>query len=276
MKRTAWFVGLLALACSCTPAVKTVTVDPETETLGAKGAKASFKAIPKDAEGQRVSNPTLRPKWTSSAPSVATVDEDGKVTAQRSGDAVITAVVGEVKGEATVKVSIPATVTLTPATLELKAPGQSASLEAKVADDAGKPLAAKRLDWDTSDAAVVRVVGGQVTAVAPGTAVVTATLEVIKGEAKVTVKRPESPAVSKLVVKPTNVKLRKGSSAKLSASALNKKGRPLADVAVSWTSSNPKIATVEAGLVTAVKKGTVKITVAAGRRTATAKVTVIR
>jgi uncharacterized protein YjdB len=276
MKRTACLAGLLALACSCTPAVKTVTVDPETETLAAKGAKASFRAILKDDKGQRIMDPmpAQRPKWTSSAPLVATVDEAGRVTAQKSGEVVITAAVGELKGEGKVKVSIPATVTLTPATLEFKEPGKTASLEVKVADDAGQPLAAKGLDWDTSDPKVARVVGGRVSAMAPGKATITATLDVIKGEAQVTVKSGEAPAFAKLVVKPATAKLKKGSTVKLTATALDKKNKPVADVPVTWTSSNPKIAAVEAGAVTAEKRGNVKITAAAGKKTATAKITV--
>ena len=54
----------------------------------------------------------------------------------------------------------------------------------------------------------------------------------------------------------------------------DKKNKPVADVPVTWTSSNPKVASVEAGAVTAEKKGNVKITAAAGKKTATAKVTV--
>jgi len=261
----------------CTPSVKTVTVDPETETLGTKGARASFRALIKDAQGQRITDPALKAKWTSSAPLIAAVDETGRVTALKSGDTVITATVGEVKGEAKVRVSIPATVTLSPATLELKAVGESGKLEAKVADDAGKPLAVKGLDWETSDPAVARVVGGQVTAVGPGKAVITGTLDVIKGEAKVTVTvaAPEAPAaLAKLVLKPAAVKLKKGSTAKLSATALDKKGKPVPGVAVTWKSANPKVASVEGGAVTAGKKGTTKITASAGKQKATAKITV--
>jgi uncharacterized protein YjdB len=274
MQRTTWFVGLLVLVCSCTPSVKTVTVDPETETLEAKGARATFRALPKDGNGQRVSDPRLVAKWSTSAPLVASIEENGKVTALRSGEAVITAVVGEVKGEGKVKVTIPGTVTITPAALELKAAGETASLEVRVTDDAGQPLRAKRVDWESSDPTVARVINGQVTAVGPGAVTVTATMDVIKGTAKVTVKRQEVPQVGKLVLKPANVKLRKGKSAKLSVVVLDKKGKPVGDAPVTWKSSNQKIAKVDAGLVTAVKKGKAKVTVSAGRKTATTKVTV--
>jgi uncharacterized protein YjdB len=276
MKRTVALAGLLAVASACTPTVSTVTVDPESETLVTKGARATFRAILKDAKGQRIMEPRpdQRPRWTSSAPLVATVDESGRVTAVKSGEAVIAVAVGALKAEGKVKVSIPAALTLQPATLEFKEPGTTAVLEAKLVDDAGNALPAKGLDWESSDPKVARVVGGRVSAMTPGKAVVTARLDVIKATAQVTVKSAEVPTFNKLVVKPATVKLKKGGTAKLMATALDKKNKPVADVPVTWTSSNPKIATVAAGTVTAEKKGNVKITAAAGKKTATAKVTV--
>ena len=69
--------------------------------------------------------------------------------------------------------------------------------------------------------------------------------------------------------------MKKGGSATLTVSALDKKGTPVA-VPTTWKSSNPKIAKVEAGVVTAVRKGKAKITVSAGRKAASAKVTVTK
>jgi uncharacterized protein YjdB len=274
MRRTACFVGLLAFACSCTPTVTSLTVDPEAETIGSKGGQTSFRAILKDAKGQRIHDSKVRPTWTSSAPAVATVDETGRVRAKTSGDAVITAALGALTAQGKVKVSYPAAVTLTPITLEFKEPGTTASLEAKVADDAGKPIAGKAVDWDSSDPKVARVVGGRVSAMAPGKAVITASLDEIKARAEVTVKSNEVPTFHKLVVKPATAKLKKGGTVTLVAAAQDKKGKAVGDVPVTWTSANPKVATVEAGVVTGEKKGNVKITAAAGKKTATAKVTV--
>lgn len=275
MRRTAALIGLLGFACSCAPQPATLTVDPESETITRKGGNTSFRAVLKDAKGQRIYDTKLRPTWSSSAPAVATVDETGRVTAVKSGDAVITATVGALTSQGKVKVSVPATVTLTPTKLEFKEPGQIAALEAKVADDAGNVLPGKAVDWDSSDLKVARVVGGRVSAMAPGTATITASLDVIKAKAEVVVKKVEVPVFHKLVVKPATLKLKKGATAKLEVAGVDKKGKPVeGEIPVSWKSSNAKIASVEAGAVTAVKKGNAKITVAAGKKTATAKVSV--
>jgi uncharacterized protein YjdB len=274
MRRTACCVGLLVFACSCTPTVKSLTVDPESETIGAKGGQTTFRAILKDGKGQRIHDPKLPPTWTSSAPAVATVDETGRVTAKACGDAVITASLGAFTSQGKLRVSYPATLALAPTTLEFKEPGQIGTIEAKVTDDTGKPLPGKAVDWDTSDPKVVRVVGGRVSAMATGKAVITASLDVIKATAEVTVKSVEVPAFDKLLLKPATVKLKKGGTAQLTVTAVDKKKKPVGEVAVTWTSSNPNLATVVAGTVTAVKKGNVKITVAAGKKTATAKVSI--
>jgi uncharacterized protein YjdB len=274
MRRTVCVVGLLVFACSCAPQPKSLTVDPESDTITRKDGNVTFRALIKDAKGQRIHDTNFNATWASSAPAVATVDDHGRVTALKSGEAVISATFGAFKGEGKVKVIIPATVTVTPATLEFKEPGQIASLEAKVADDSGNVLPGKAVDWDSSDQKVARVVGGRVSAMAPGTAVITASLDLIKGKADVTVKSVEVPVFNKLVVKPATLKLKKGGTAALTATAQDKKGKAVADVPITWTSSNPAIATVEAGTVTGVKKGNVKITAAAGKKTATAKVSV--
>jgi uncharacterized protein YjdB len=272
MKRIA-SIAILALA-ACGPSVKTLTVEPPRAILEAKGAVVVFRATPKDDKGRPIADAQLKPAWTSSAPLVASVDEAGKVTALKSGEATITAAIGEVKGSAKVGVSIPASVAIVPAALELKGAGQTARLEAKVADDSGRPLPGpKSVTWASSDPSIVKVADGQVTAVGAGSATVSASVGSIRGQAEVSVKVPD---FAKLAVKPAKVALGKaGASAKLSATALDKKGKPVAGVPVSWKSANEGVARIGAdGTVVAVKKGKAKVTASAGGKSAAAEVTV--
>ena len=273
MRRVAC-VGLLVFTCSCTPEPKSLTVDPESETITKKDGNVSFRALIKDAKGIRLFDTKVRPTWTSSAPEVATVDPSGRVTALKSGEAVISATLGALKSEGKVKVSFPAKVTITPATLEFMEPGQTALVEARVADDAGSVLPGKAVDWDTSDPKVARVAGGRVSAMAPGKATITASLDLLKATAEVTVKSVAVPVVHTLVVTPATAKVKKGGTVALTAQAQDKKGKAVADVPITWSSSNANVATVAAGTVTGVKKGNVKITATAGTKTATAKVSV--
>ncbi len=267
-------LALLAVAAlaACGPSVKKVAVDPPSATLDQKGATAVFKATARDEKDRPVTE-GVKVAWTSSAPLVASVDEAGKVTALKSGEATVTAAVGEVKGTSRVFVAIPATVMLAPASLALKA-GESASLEVKVADDSGKPLAAPRtVVWASSDPSVATVANGRVAAVGGGKAVISASLGALKGEAPVTVRLPE---FARLAVKPGKLALAKaGQSGKLSAAALDKKGKPVAGVPMAWKSSAEAVARVAPdGTVTAVKKGKARITASAGGRSASAEVTV--
>ena len=114
---------------------------------------------------------------------------------------------------------------------------------------------------------------GQVTAVGAGSATVSASVGSVRGQAEVTVKVPD---FAKLAVKPARVALGKaGASAKLAATAYDKKGKPVAGVPVAWKSAREGVVKVGAdGTVTAVKKGKAKVTASAGRRSAAVEVTV--
>jgi uncharacterized protein YjdB len=272
MKRIASLAALALAACG--PSVKSLTVEPPRAVLEAKGAVAVFKATPKDDKGRPVADGQVKPTWTSSAPLVASVDETGKVTALKSGEATITAAVGDVKGSAKVAVAIPATVTLVPASVELKGAGQTARLEAKVADDSGRALPGpKSVTWASSDPSIVKVADGQVTAVGAGSATVSASVGSVRGQAEVTVKVPD---FARLVVKPVRVALGKaGASARIAVTALDRKGKHVAGVPVAWKSANEGVVKVASdGTVTAVKKGKAKVTASAGGRSAAVEVTV--
>ena len=179
MKRSAVLVALVVAACG--PSVKTVTVEPAKVTLDAKGATVRLAAIARDDKGQPIDAAKLKVVWSSSAPQVAAVDETGGVTAQRSGEAAISVAVGEVKGTAAVVVSIPVSVSVSAVSRDLR-PGESVVLSVVVVDDAGKPVAVPRtINWTTSDAAIAKVAEGNVLAVGPGTATVTAAAGALKG-----------------------------------------------------------------------------------------------
>lgn len=70
--------------------------------------------------------------------------------------------------------------------------------------------------------------------------------------------------VHELKISPNPARVELGQSAQLSASALDRRGQPVADVELSWTSNNPEIAQVDpAGLVRAEAIGKATITASA-------------
>lgn len=273
MRRLALSFGALALA-ACGPNVRKLSVSPASMTLVAKGEKGTFRATPRDDIDMPITDPKVKPRWTSTDPLVATVDQDGRVTAQSSGEAFIVAGIGDVKRSVRVVVAIPAAIALDPATLELAAVGHTGTLAVSVADDLGRALPMpSAVAWTSSDPAVARVDGGRVTAVAPGAAAVTAAIGAVRATAEVVVK---SPNFAKLVVRPSRHAFgAAGELARLEALALDAKGARVAGVPVTWSSSDASVAAVRPdGTVVAVKQGTARITASAGKKTASAEVSV--
>ena len=82
----------------------------------------------------------------------------------------------------------PTTVTVSPATVELTALGETVQLQAEVRDQNGQVMAGAAVTWASSSAAVATVsAAGLVTAVANGTSTITATAGSATGSATVTV-----------------------------------------------------------------------------------------
>jgi uncharacterized protein YjdB len=271
MKRFAVLLSLAVAACG--PSVKSVSVEPARSTLDARGATAALRAVARDDKGQPIDLARIQVAWTSSAPAVASVDQAGNVTAQRSGEAVVTAAVGEVKGNAAVVVSIPASISVSQASGTFH-PGQATLLSVVVVDDAGKPVTVPRtITWTSSDPGVARVTDGKVEAVGPGSATVTAATGALQASAAITVRIPE---FARLSLSPSKTQtLKKGDRFTFKVAALDKKGKKVAGVPVTWKSSDPRIASVSPeGVVTAVKKGSARITAAASGKSAIVGVSV--
>jgi uncharacterized protein YjdB len=271
MKKIAVLVALAVAACG--PSVKTISVEPAKVTLDAKGATVQLKAVAKDDKGNPVDPTKVKVAWSSGAPQTAAVDETGVLTAQRSGETTVTAAIGEVKGSVPVVVSIPASISVTAVSKEAR-PGDAIPLSVVVVDDAGKPVTVPRtITWSTSDPGVARVADGKVEAVGPGSATITATTGSLNGGVTVTVRVPE---FAKLSLTPAKTQtLKKGDRLTLKVAALDKKGQKVGGVPVAWKSSDARIATVSAdGVVTALKKGSAKITAASSGKSATVGISV--
>ncbi len=185
---------VLALAAAtiagCMPKPASVQVQPGQAQIGTAGGTADFKASVLDKDGKEI--PNAKVAWASSAPEVADV-ADGKVTAKKSGTAMISATAETAKGEATVVVSIPASLTVEPAEVALNV-GGTAALTGVIRDDAGQP-AAGVISYASGDAAIATAdpASGAITAVAAGETTVTATFGALSQSVKVKVNAPPPP-----------------------------------------------------------------------------------
>ena len=238
----------------------------QTELSLVKGATATLSAtvVPADATNKKVT-------WSSNNTSIATV-ENGTVTAVSAGNATITVTTEDGNHTATceVTVTVSATgITLSQTELSL-AKGATATLRATVVpSDATN----KRVTWRSTNTAVATVENGTVTAVSAGNATITVTTEDGNHTARCEVVVTAPVPAASVTLSQTELILRKGATAKLTATVLptdatNKKVR--------WSSNNTAVAIVESGTVAALSAGNATITVTTedGNYTATCSVAV--
>lgn len=232
--------------------VASVAVSPGALTVEV-GAEMEIAAEPLSASGRVLAGRAVL--WTSSDESVATVSGSGRLTARAAGVAFIRASVEGKVGEARVQVDAPAPrvdrVVVMPGDLSLvsgeQQPVMAVAYTAEHAPVSGLPVA-----WSSSNDQVATVgADGRVVAVAPGEAMVRATVAGKVGEARVRVV-PPPPPVARVEVSPTMVQLKPGEGWSFTAQALSASGQPMQGLPVQWVSSNTAVATVDAaGRVTA-------------------------
>jgi uncharacterized protein YjdB len=254
-------------ACRSAPATLTLTAE-ENRPLHAPGEKLVVRAVVLDAKGQPVEDPELR--WVSSAPDVASV-ENGVVVAKKSGKATIAAAAGKARASVEVLVSIPSLVDVRVDSPDFLLAGSSVAISAVVKNELGKPLTDVPPVWSSTNESVARVENGRLVAVAPGRAIITATVPPLSRKVNVQVVRSD---FARVEVDPTHITFAKvGQQLQLRARTFNNRGLAVTDVPVSWFSSDWSVATVsDTGQVTAVGPGRTVVTATAGKRKAAAEV----
>ena len=197
-------------------------------------------------------NSTEDLNWLSSDEAVATVDPSGLVTARSIGTAIITVrTPSGTNTSCTVNVIDPAFagtgLTLDKTSLTLKEK-ETATLTANVSNET--------LRWESSNAGVATVdQTGKITAIAPGTAVITA---IAIGDYKATCNvEVAKPVEAKLTLSSTSLEVTVGKTKTLKATL-----EPKGDDEVFFSSSDSYIAEVNnKGVITGVTAGTATITV---------------
>ena len=169
-------------------------------------------------------------EWSSNDDAVATVNEDGLVTAAGNGSVRITARSGEVSAAVEITVSQAAgSITLTPDEANLTALGATVQLDAEVLDGSGQPIADAAVEWASSDEAVAAVSAeGLVTAAGNGSARITAS----SGEVSAAVEITVSQAAGSITLTPDEANLTAlGATVQLSATVLDGSDQPIAGAA---------------------------------------------
>lgn len=211
----------------------TITVQKTNVTLSAKtltmenGTTATLRGY--TSNGSAIT-------WKSKKSSVASIDESGRITANKPGETIITASADGSSSSCKVTVKKPK-ITLNQTRASLYR-GQTLSLTAKSSSG-------RRVVWKSRKTSIARVSdSGKVTAIKHGSARITATLDGVTKECEITVKSPN------IRLSHTSISLKKGKSLTLKAS-VSSGNTPI------WKSSKSSVAAVDSnGKVTAKKKGT--------------------
>lgn len=230
--------------------VNSVTVAPSSSTV-VTGSTVTLTAVTYDAQGNTLTGRQI--VWASTANGVATVNGSGTVTAVASGTATITATSEGKTGSATITVTAPApvpvaTVDVSPSTATINV-GTTTTLSAITKDAQGNVLTGRVVDWSSSNQSVATVsTSGAVTAVALGTATITASSEGRNGTATITVTAPP-PTVGPLdtLVVTTSLPIpfmQHGTSMTVTVVAMDANGNVLPAPPLTWSSSASSIASV--------------------------------
>lgn len=214
--------------------------------------------------------------WATSSPAVATASDSGLVLAVAPGTTTLVASAGAVQGSANLTVIlVPVTrVTITPEVVPLGLGGMQ-QLAADARDDRGNVLPGRPIAWASSAPQIATVSSnGLVTAIALGTANVTATTGGVTATALVTVTTVFQP-VARVTMTPTEATVAMGQTLQLGAVLTDAAGNVLAGHGVAWVSSAPTVAIVSAtGFVMPVAAGTTQVTATSEGERATAVLTV--
>ena len=266
------FMGFALVSCTTTESIRGVTLDKEAITL-VEGETATLEAT---ISPENLANETTI-IWSTTNDKVATVNDEGVVTAVKAGTAKIkvTATRGAVRRQDTCTVKVlPRAIPVTGITLDKNEGrldvGESITLTPTISpSDATN----KSVIWSSSNETVAVVNGGFVTALSVGNATITVT----------TVDQEKSASFNLTVYQSVKgVSLDKASHTMEVGDTfiLNETVNPevATNKEVTWTSTNPHVASVNNGHVTAMGPGNavIIVTTVEGNYKATCYVSVVR
>jgi len=176
---------LLLLAVPACEKIDYIELDPAEVILRQPNNEVWLVAHGKSRQGR----PGIRVVvgWSSADPSIATVDNTGKVKPVKSGHTEIIAKYGDTEARVPVDVLYVEKITVTPSELKLVQDGESQELKAKAYDWRGKEIKDRTATFNGSDPKVISVAQNAVFGMGPGTATVTVQIDGVKTTVPVTV-----------------------------------------------------------------------------------------
>lgn len=265
-----------------------ITILPEIGSVPAGQSLTVSVMSLSDRRGNALLEET--PTYTTSAPSVATVQSNGTVTGVGAGYAMIIATAGT--GADTLRLTVtPAPIALerfalTPGNIVLH-PGDTGRVQVAAIDNYGNPIAMPPLTWSSQTSGITVSSSGLVTAAASiSSAIPNGAVQVSGGSVTaqlhvaVVMPPPGPPQLRRLVVTPDSVTLAPGGSTQLTVQAFDDDDVAMPLPAILWESSTPGISVSFTGVVSAASNITTSIlnsvvTVSSGSVVTLARVSVV-
>jgi trimeric autotransporter adhesin len=245
------------------PTISAISVTPEGMTLPIGiGQQFTATAIYSDGSSADLTSGVI---WTSSAPTVASIDSTGLASMLAPGTTTVTATVGSLTDSTslTVVAAHLTSISVSPSTTSL-ALGTEQQFTATGTFDDGSTQVLPSVQWSSSAQNVLTVSStGLGTAIVAGTSTVTATSGSISGTASVTV---SSATLVSLAIAPANSTMPDEANKQFTATGTfsDTTTQDLTQL-VLWKSSNPAVAIINAsGLVTSVATGSTTIQASVG------------
>jgi plastocyanin len=246
--------SIVFVATGVAGSVRQVVLDRVVDTI-AKGTGLQYNATLRDSAGNPVSGVVT---WSSTAPTVASVNTTGLVAAVAGGVTNIIASSGGYADTAALYVRAVASVVVSPADTIVTAVGDSLDLVATAFDNFGGVMSSGvviRFTSATPTIASVNSVSGRVGVTGAGNAVILArdTVSGLVGSATVRVIQ----AVAGMANTPADsIRVGVGGRGQIQARALDRNGYPIAGKTFGWRIGDPAVASVDAaGVVTGVALG---------------------
>lgn len=256
------------------PVLVSIAVTPSTASVVA-GNSQQFAATGTYSDGS-MQNLTSVVSWSSSAPSVATVNSAGLAKSIAQGETNITASAGLISASASLAVTAPTLVSIeiSPASASI-ADGTTQQFTATgTYSDGSTQDLTNSASWSSSAPATATITSaGLATGAGIGNAMITATAGSISGSASLAVGQP---TLVSIAVTPANPSFALGTALQMKATGTYSDGstQDLTTTAT-WATGDSTIATVDAkGKVTSVAVGNIAVTATSGAINGSTSVTV--
>jgi len=254
------------------PVLKAIVLEPEKDSLP-EGTARRFTAWGRYSDGT-VRDITREAVWASSDVQVAHASLDGSVIGIRFGTATIAATLQSYSGAAAITVTpVVARIAVRPAELSLRHRARRRLDVVAILTDESRHDITDQVTWTSSDENVASVRDGEIEAIGPGTATITAAFDDFRAFVPVKVE----PVVESVTIQPRVSSLAVGQLQPLIATARLSDGTTRdVTLTANWSCDSPAIRISPSGMITAVAPGVAVVTVRVDSAEGEARVEVTR